>query len=187
MRKLSAFNFLTLNGYFEGPAKGDISWHRHGGEEGEYSKESLKAGNMLLFGRVTYEMMAGYWPTPMAAQNDPIVAKGMNEANKLVFSRSLEKASWSNTTIVKGHICDEIRKIKQTPGPNMTILGSGSIITQFADEGLIDEYQFMIDPVAIGAGTPVFSYLKNKLDLTLISSRVFSSGVILVTYEPLKK
>ena len=92
MRKVIVFNFVTLNGYLEGP-KGDISWHRHGAEENEYAAENLKSGSTLLFGRVTYEMMASYWPTPLAIKNDPIVAKGMNNADKIVFSRTLKKSS----------------------------------------------------------------------------------------------
>ena len=89
MRKLTVFNFVTLNGYFEGP-KGDISWHKHGADENEYAIEKLGTGNMLLFGRVTYEMMAGYWPTPDAIKNDPVVAERMNSAEKIVFSRTLK-------------------------------------------------------------------------------------------------
>jgi tryptophan-rich sensory protein len=97
MRKLTVFNFVTINGYFKG-SKGDISWHRHGAEENEYAAASLKSGNTLLFGRVTYEMMASYWPTPVAIKNDPIVARGMNNADKIVFSRTLKKAEWDNTS-----------------------------------------------------------------------------------------
>ena len=92
MNKLIAFNFITLNGYFKGP-NGDIGWHRHGAEENEYAAEMLKFGSTLLFGRVTYEMMASYWPTPVAVKNDPIVAVKMNNANKIVFSRTLKRPS----------------------------------------------------------------------------------------------
>ncbi len=103
MRKVSAFIFVTLNGYFEGP-KRDISWHQHGPEENEYAVEMLKSGNTLLFGRVTYELMASYWPTPYALKNDPIVAEGMNSADKIVFSRTLKKVDWRNTRLVKDSI-----------------------------------------------------------------------------------
>jgi len=96
MRKVPAFTFVTLNGYFQGP-KGDISWHRHGVEENEFAVEAMKFENTLLFGRVTYEMMASYWPTPLAIKNDPVVAERMNKADKIVFSRTLKKAEWNNT------------------------------------------------------------------------------------------
>ena len=183
MRRLSSFIFVTLNGYSHGP-KGDISWHRHGAEENAYAAESLRSGATLLFGRVTYEMMASYWPTPLALTNDPIVAKGMNDAEKVVFSRRMRKAAWNNTTLVKKNIVEEIRKMKQMPGKNMTILGSGSIVTLFAEAGLIDEYQIMLDPVAIGKGTPIFKNIKQTLDLRLTSTKTFKSGVVLLCYQP---
>ncbi len=183
MRKLSIFNFITLNGFYKGSAE-DTNWHKHGGEEATYSEESLKPGNILLFGRVTYEMMASFWPTPMAAQNFPIVAEGMNKSEKIVFSRTLKKADWQNTKVIKENIVEEVMKLKKLPGKDMTVLGSGSIITQFAEHNLIDEYQIMIDPVAIGKGTPIFNNIKRELDLKLTGSRTFKSGVILLCYEP---
>ncbi len=183
MRKLSVFNFITLNGFYKGPNE-DISWHRHGAEENAYSEEALKSGNILLFGRVTYEMMAGFWPTPMAIQNNPVVAEGMNNADKIVFSRTLEKVEWNNTRLIKDNIVEEIKKLKQLPGKDITILGSGSILTQFAEQGLIDEYQFMIDPVAISNGTPIFKNISHKLDLVLTATRTFKSGTVLLCYQP---
>jgi len=186
MRKVIVFNFVTLDGYFKGP-KEDISWHRHGAEENEYAAEGLKSGNMLLFGRVTYEMMASYWPTPVAIKNDPIVAAGMNNADKIVFSRTLKKAVWNNTRLVKDNIVEEIKKMKQLPGKDMTLLGSGSILTQFAEQGLIDEYQIMVDPVVLGDGTPIFKNIKHKLDLKLTRTRTFKSGVVLLCYQPVEK
>lgn len=184
MRKVSVFNFLTLNGYYKGPVE-DISWHRHEGEESRFSEESLRHGNILLFGRVTYEMMAAWWPGPDAISSMPVVAKGMNEAEKIVFSRTLQRAEWSNTRVVKGDLVEEVLQMKQAPGKDMTILGSGTIITQLADAGLIDEYQVMIDPVAIGEGTPMFHQLKHKLDLKLTDTKVFKSGVVLLSYKPM--
>ncbi|OGU37202.1 MAG: dihydrofolate reductase [Ignavibacteria bacterium GWB2_35_6b] len=184
-RKLTIFNFITLNGFIEGVNK-DISWHRHEGEENNFSDDSLRADNILLFGRKTYEMMYSFWPTPMAADMYPETAKGMNKSEKIVFSNTLKKADWNNTKIVGGDIVEEIKKIKSTEGKNMTILGSGSIVTQFSDAGLIDGYQLMIDPVAIGKGTTILSGLKRKLDLKLIETKTFKSGVVLLSYEFLK-
>lgn len=185
MRKVSVFNFITLNGYFQG-LNGDISWHSHKQEEGEFSDEKSQQGNTLLFGRVTYQQMASFWPTPAAKQMAAVTADGMNKSEKIVFSRTLEKADWNNTRLVKDDLVGTVRRLKQEPGNDMTILGSGSIITQLADAGLIDQYGFMIDPVALGEGVPVFKGLKNKLDLKLESVRQFKSGAILVTYEPIK-
>jgi len=186
MRKVTIFNFVTLDGYFEGPKKGDISWHRHGAEENEYAAENLKSGGTLRFGRVTYEMMASYWPTPIAIKNDLIIAEGMNNADKFVFSRTLKKVEWNNTRLVKDNIVEEIKKMKQQPGKDMTVLGSGSILTQFAEQNLIDEYQIMVDPVVLGRGTPIFKNIKHKLDLKLTATRTFKSGVVLLCYQPVQ-
>lgn len=182
MRKLNVFNFVTLNGFYKGPQE-DISWHRHGGDENEVATEGLSSDSIILLGRVTYEMMASYWPTPEALRDNPEVAKGMNASDKIVFSKTLKKASWNNTKIVKGDIVEEARKMKQTAGKDMIVLGSGSIVTQFADHGLIDEYLIMIDPVALGQGTPIFNGLSRKLDLTLTNSKTFKSGVVFLTYK----
>lgn len=182
MPKLSVFNFITLDGYYKGYGN-DISWHRHSSEEAEYSAESLKPGNLLLFGRVTYEMMFSFWPTPMAFKNFPVVAEGMNNAEKIVFSRTLEKAEWNNTRLIKGNIAAEIKKLKKTARNDMTLLGSGSILTQLAQKGLIDEYQIMIDPVVIGKGISIFKNIKKQLNLELTASRVFKSGTVLLSYR----
>lgn len=182
MAKLIAFNFLTLNGYYKGP-DGDISWHRHGGEEGEYSADMLSQDNILVFGRTTYEMMAGYWPGPMAAENDPVVAQGMNQAEKIVFSRTLQQADWNNTRIISDNLVDTVALLKNG-SKDMAVLGSGSLITQLASAGLIDEYQIMIDPVAIGHGTTIFQGMDRQLALKLTGAKVFNSGVVLLHYVP---
>ncbi|MCU7551647.1 dihydrofolate reductase family protein [Chitinophagaceae bacterium LB-8] len=183
MRKLSSFTFITLDGYYKGQDQ-DISWHKHGAEEGEFSAKSLKSGNILLFGRTTYEMMASYWPTQMAMDSFPLVAEGMNKAEKIVFSRTLQKANWEHTRIISENIIDAVQKLKQQGANDMTLLGSGSILRQLAEAGLIDEYQVMIDPVAIGSGTPIFQNLNHQIDLKLINTRTFKSGVILLSYQP---
>lgn len=185
MAKLGVFNFVTLNGYYKGPNE-DIGWHRHGQEEGEYAEQGAKSESILLFGRITYQMMASYWPTPQAKKDIPGVAEGMNRSEKIVFSRTLKKAEWENTKLFKDDLVEEVKKLKR--GKNdITILGSGSIVAQLADAGLIDTYQIMVDPVALGDGTPLFKGMKKKLDLKLTSSRVFKSGVVLLIYEPMKK
>lgn len=186
MRTLNAYNFLTLNGFFKGPHD-DISWHTHGGEEEQYSVQSLQGDGILLFGRKTYDMMASFWPTPAAAQQFPEVAAGMNRAEKMVFTRKPFEPRWENTRVITGDIVNEVRTLKATPGKYMTILGSGSIITLLTEHRLIDEYQFMIDPVVIPDGTPVFAGITARLELELIASRVFKSGVMVVSYRPIGK
>jgi dihydrofolate reductase len=183
MGRLSTFTFITLNGNYAGPG-GDISWHRHGHEEAAYSLEGLKSESVLLFGRITYDLMAGYWPTPAAMTATPLVAAGMNAAEKVVFSRTLKQAHWNNTRIVSGRFADEVRTLKASTKKDLTLLGSGSILTQLADEDLVDEYQIMLDPVALDQGMPIFSGLKQKLDLDLKSTRAFASGVVVLSYTP---
>ena len=183
MRKLTAFNFISLNGMYKG-ADDDISWHRHGEEEGEYSAQSLKADNILLFGRTTYEMMASWWPTPMAAEAFPEVARMMNTAEKIVFSNVIEEPRWHNTTAMSGDIVAQVRAMKAQPGKDMTILGSGTIVSQFAEAGLIDEYRIMIDPVVLSGGTGIFSHMQQGLELKLTGTKVFKSGTVLLTYHP---
>jgi dihydrofolate reductase len=185
MRKLIAFNHVTLDGYFVS-ATGDFSWARNGNDDPEYSAfvaENASSGGQLLFGRVTYELMASYWPTPIADQHNPTVAEGMNRMSKIVFSRTLHQASWNNTTLVKGDLVTEIRKMKNEPGPDMAILGSGSIVAQLAPEHLIDEYQMMVDPVTLGKGRSMFEGIPQKLNLKLAKARPFKNGKVFLCYE----
>lgn len=183
MRKLAAFNFISLNGMYKGDGD-DISWHRHGGEEAQFSVDSLEADNILLLGRVTYEMFASWWPTPMAAEAYPAVASMMNSAEKIVFSNVIEEPRWHNTKAMSGDIVAQVRDMKAQPGKDMTILGSGAIVSQFAEAGLIDEFQIMIDPVVVSGGIGIFSHMQQSLALELTGTKVFKSGSILLTYRP---
>jgi dihydrofolate reductase len=183
MRKLTAFNFITLNGFYK-DINNSTAWHQHGEEGAKFSEENMQTGNALLFGRVTYQMMAGFWPSPMALQSMPEVAKGMNEAEKIVISTTLTTADWSNTTLIKGDLIEEIEKLKAQTGPDITILGSGSITAQLASAGLIDGFMLWVDPIVIGAGTPMFSGITNQLNLKLVNCRTFESGSVVLSYEP---
>jgi dihydrofolate reductase len=183
MRRLTVFNLVTVDGYFAG-AGGDISWHNVDEEFQELAKAASNSGNTLLFGRVTYELMAGFWSTPEALKNDPIVAKGMNESPKIVFSRTLEKADWNNTKLVKNDMIGAVRKLKDGSGKDLTVLGSGSIVSQLAEAGLVDEYQVLLNPVVIGRGKTMFEGVTKKLPMKLTKTRVFGNGNVLLTYEP---
>ena len=185
MRKLVAFTNVTLDGYFA-DVNGDMSWaHKEDAEWKAFVADNASSGGELLFGRITYELMAGYWPTPLAINNDPIVAAGMNNLPKVVFSRTLDKASWNNTKLVKGDIAAEVRKMKKESGEDMVILGSGSIVSQLAQEGLIDEYQMVVNPVVLGKGRNLFDGVKAKLALKLTKSLTFGNGNVLLCYEPM--
>ena len=187
MRRLIVFNSVSLDGYFV-DQNGDMSWAHvrdRDGDFNEFVQGNAKGGGELLFGRITYDLMAGYWPTPLALKNDPVVAEGMNSLPKVVFSRTMEKASWSNTRLVKGDPAGEVRKMKNAPGKDMVILGSGTIISQLAQEGLIDEYQIVVIPVVLGKGRTMFDGIKEKLTLKLIKSRTFRNGNVFLCYEPI--
>jgi dihydrofolate reductase len=186
MRKLIVFNNVTLDGYFTG-VNGDFIWAHRGGEDPEFNEfiaDNASGGGDLLFGRITYQIMAGYWPTPDAIKNNPKVAERMNSMTKFVFSRTLDKAPWSNTRIVKGDIVTEVRKMKQEPGPGIAILGSGSVVAQLAPHRLIDEYQVVVNPVVLGQGKTMFDGMKGPLSLKLLKTRTFRNGKVFLCYEP---
>ena len=137
MRKLAVFNQVTLDGYFAA-TNGDMDWaHKHDAEWNAFVAENAAADGPMLFGRITYEMMVAYWPTPLALRNDRGLAERMNGRPKVVFSRTLREARWNNTRLVAGDIAGEIRRMKAGPGGDMVILGSGSI-AQLAPAGVID-------------------------------------------------
>jgi len=186
MAKLIVFNNLSVDGRFV-DQNGDMSWAKAGNDEefNAFGSENAKGGGTLLFGRVTYELMAGFWPTRQAIDSLPIMAERMNNGPKVVFSRTLEKASWNNTKLIKGDLVAEIRKMKKEPGEGMVILGSGSIVSQLAQEGLVDEYQIVLHPVALGGGRTMFDGIKERLSLKLARSRVFRSGKVFLCYEPI--
>ena len=187
MRRLVVFNQVSLDGYFT-DMNGDMSWahtHKNDAEWNAFVEENASGGGVLLFGRITYGLMASYWPTPHAAQNDPAVAEQMNNLPKVVFSRTLDKASWNNTKLVKDGMAAEIRKMKKEPGEGMAIMGSGSIVSQLAQEGLIDEFQIVVNPVVLGQGRTIFDGVKETLTLKQTKTRTFGNGNGLLCNEPM--
>ena len=130
MRKVLVFNNVSLDGYIADD-KGDMSWaHKQDPEWLAFTSENARGQAVFLFGRITYEMMAGWWPTPQAVQSMPDVARAMNESPKVVFSRKLEKATWQNTRLVRDDPAAEVRRMKAQPGPGLLVMGSGTIVSQ---------------------------------------------------------
>ena len=186
MRKIIVFNHISLDGYFVDKI-GQMNWAHSAPQDQEWNafvSENAKGNAIFLFGRITYELMAGFWPTPVAHQNMPEVAASMNKTPKLVFSRELEKLEWQNAELAKGELVSEMRKLKQQPGDNFVIFGSGTIVAQLAEAGLIDEYQLVVNPIALGAGRTLFEGLNSSLNLKLTKSRAFSNGNVLLWYVP---
>ncbi len=183
MRKVIFFMLISLDGYFEGPGR-DINWHNVDDEFNEFAVQQTGEFGALLFGRVTYELMAGYWPSEAAKRDDPIIAGLMNSLPKIVFSKTLDRAKWENTKLIKENFVDEILKLKQQPGKDIAIFGSSDLAVTFIEHGLIDEFRIMVNPIVLGEGKPLLKGIKGKLDLKLIKTKMFKSGNILLYYEP---
>jgi dihydrofolate reductase len=184
MRRLVVFDTVSLDGYFV-DASGDMSWaHKDDPEWNGFVADNASTGGTLVFGRVTYELMASFWPTPQAMTMAPLVAKRMNHLPKIVFSRTLDSAAWSNTKIVKDGLVAEIRKMKREPGKDLVVLGSGSIVSQLAQEGLVDEFQIVVNPIVLGKGRTLFEGVSKKLSLKRTKSRAFDNGNVYSCYAP---
>ncbi len=186
MRKLSSFTHVTLDGFFA-DANGAMNWAHDGNDNDEWREfvaGNAQGGGCLVFGRVTYQMMAGYWPSDIARSSNPVVAERMNDGPKIVFSRTLGKADWRNTTLIKTDLIAAVKKLKAESGPDMVILGSGSIVAQLADAGLIDAMQLVVNPLALGQGKPLFGPIGKPLGLKLSDSRTFGNGKVVLSYAP---
>jgi dihydrofolate reductase len=163
---------------------GDMSWaHRNDAEAQAFLTENTSRGGMLLFGRVTYELMSQYWPTPQAARAVPAAAESINRMPKLVFSKTLKEASWQNTRVVSGDLAREVKKLKAEGTLDMAIMGSASIVAALARANLIDLYQIMIVPIVLGQGRRFLEGVDNRPALELEKTRSFKNGNVFVTYR----
>lgn len=162
-------------------------WHNADEEFNEFAIRQLDETGTLLFGRVTYQLMAGYWPIPTAIENDPIVAGKMNSIEKVVFSRTLTKAEWKNTSIVRGNAAGEVSKLKEMQGRAIGVFGSANLSSALLEEGLVDELRIMVNPIVLGSGRPLFVGRQSPLRLQLVKSRTFGSGNVLLYYRPFRK
>jgi dihydrofolate reductase len=188
MRKIIVFNLVTVDGLFAGP-NGEIDWHNYDDEMGMYSLDQMKSLGALIFGKTTYELMASYWPTPDGIKSEPDVAEIMNNIPKIVFSETLKEVKdgpiWKNVTVFHELKPEEIIKMQEQEGGDIAIFGSGTIVQQFTNLGLIDEYRLIVNPLILGNGKPLFKDIKNKLILRLINTRMFKNGNVLLCYQPL--
>jgi len=185
MRRITVFNSISLDGYFT-DQKGDMSWaHKNDPEWNDFVAGNAQGGSegLFLFGRVTYQMMANWWPSEQAKQMMPEVANTMNSRQKVVFSRTLEEATWSNTRLVKDNLIEEVQKLKKDAAEDIVIFGSGTIVSQLTQEGLIDEYQMVINPIVLGSGRTMFDGVKEKVLLRRTTERTFDNGNVFACYE----
>jgi len=178
MRRLIVSNLMSLDGFFEGPNH-EIDWFVVDEEFLVYARDMLRSVDTILFGRRTYEHMAAYWPS---APKDEIADK-MNDLRKIVFSRTLSKAEWNNSRLVKGNIAKEVALLKQSPGKDMVILGSALLASFLLQQGLIDEYRIILDPVVLGAGNPLFAQINQRIRLKLKDAKLLASGVLILYYQ----
>jgi dihydrofolate reductase len=179
VRKIFVFMNISLDGYVEGPGH-DISWS-HGDSE-PFAKEQGREVDAILFGRRTYEMMSSFWPTPQAAQMAPETARFMNEKEKFVASHAEFEPGWKNVTVITGDVIGAVRKLKAAPGRTIAIFGSNTLCASLVDAGLIDEFQIMVNPVALGEGTSLLRGLKQRVEFALLDARPFPSDTVLLTY-----
>lgn len=187
MSTISPFLHVTLDGYFAGP-NGEIDWFKSIGQSDDFEKythEQSSGGSTLLMGRTTYEMMKSFWPTAEARESDPAMAAVMNDSPKIVFSKTLEsqpdEPHWKNVTVVRSIDRDEVLRLKEKG--DLTILGSGSIVQQFANLGLIDRYQLAVVPVILGKGKPLFEDVR-QTNVKLEEARSFDNGLVMLLYRP---
>jgi dihydrofolate reductase len=178
MRKVIVSNLMSLDGFFEGPNH-ELDWFVVDEEFFAYARDMLRGVDTIVFGRKTYQHMADYWPSAPADE----IADQMNNLPKIVFSRTLESAEWQNSTLVKSDAIAEISKLKQLPGKDMVILGSASLASFLLQQGLIDEYRVILNPVLLGSGRPLFQDVKQRLRLKLSRTKLFGSGVVVLYYQ----
>jgi len=184
MGKVIFFNLMTLDGFFEGPNH-DINWHNVDDEFNQFAIKQLESATGLIFGRTTYDLMAGYWPSDGALKDDPVVAGWMNRLPKFVFSKNLLKADWQNTTLINGVASSELERLKQQTHGNLFIFGSADLAESFFKAGLIDEIRVIIGPLLLGSGTPLFKSPQPGKKLKLQKVHTFKNGNVLLYYQVL--
>lgn len=181
MRKLIMWNMVTLDGLFEGAQPWDLDFHNTGwGDDLQrFVNEQMSTADLLLFGRVTYEGMAQYWATATGETADH-----MNGIQKVVFSRTLTSADWTNARLVSTDAAEEVTRLKQQPGKDILVFGSAELCASLSRAGLIDEYRLGLNPVVLGQGTPLFKPGTEQTKMRLLQARPLDTGCVLLFYAP---
>lgn len=179
MRKIVAGLFISLDGVFEAPDK----WHfpYFNDEMGAAVGSQMAAADTMLLGRVTYQEFASFWPNQKSEEND--FADQMNNTPKIVVSSTLDNVDdWQNSTLIKGNVAEELTKLKQQPGKDIAITGSGALVRSLLRDGLLDELRLLVHPIVVGSGKQLFPDGTGQIPLKLADSRIFSTGVLYLTY-----
>jgi len=179
MRRVVVTEYLSLDGIFEEPGQWSFPFWSEEGSRFKY--DELFASDAQLLGRLTYEGFAKAWP---AMRDDAGFANRMNGMRKYVVSTTLENPEWNNTTVIKGNVAEEVSKLKQESGQDILVAGSGKLVHTLTEHGLVDEYRFMVHPIVLGSGKRLFA---ERNVFKLVDTKRFSSGVVVLTYEPASK
>jgi dihydrofolate reductase len=183
VRILASFIFTSLDGFYEG-RNGELDWPVIDEEFNDFALCQLDEADTLVFGRATYEHMAAYWPTDHAKANDSAITSRMNDKEKVVFSSTLTRASWSGTTLVRGEATEHVRTMTAAAGKELLVLGSAHLTADLAQAGVLDELRVMVCPIVLGQGRSLFEDLRKPVPLSLLRVRRFSSGNLVLTYRP---
>lgn len=185
MRKIISFMHISLDGFVAGP-NGEMDWIKVNDEIFDFVGQRISKTDAALYGRVTYEMMENYWPTaadqPNASKHDIEHSKWYSKAKKFVLSKTMTEADLSNTTVISDQISDKINAIKQSTGEEILLFGSPSATHSLIQLGLVDGYWLFVNPVILGQGIPLFTDIKEKIQLKLLSTKSFSCGVTELNY-----
>lgn len=182
MRKIIVTEYLTLDGVFEEP--GHWSFDFWSDEAAKYKYDELFSSDAQLLGRVTYEGFAKAWPT-MEGTGD--FGERMNSMPKYVVSTTLKNAEWNNTSIISKNVVEEIKKLKEQSGQNILVAGSAKLVQTLMQHDLVDEYRFMVYPIVLGSGKRLFAEGADALQLQLVETKTFRSGVVVLMYQPMRK
>lgn len=188
MRKLVVFLHSTLDGYVEGPNGAmDIGFVAYDSELETFASDVLNTADTIVWGRNTYEMMHGYWPSvpsdPNATEYELNHAKWIEKVEKVVFSKKLDTVEWNNSTLVNDNVEEAILKLKEQEGEDIVVLGSPRLAHYLMELNLVDVYKITVSPTLIGGGLPLFKNIKAKTDLKLKSNKAFGSGALGLVYE----
>lgn len=185
MRKLVLFMHVSLDG-FAADVNSGLEWIFYDGELQQYAEGIVATVGSPVYGRITYELMAGYWPAvlnnPDASEHSKAHAQWVDKATKIVFSKTMKEAAWNNTIVINDNMAEEINKLKQQPGKDLVIFGSPGLAHSFMELDLIDEYQLTLNPVLLGSGIPAYQHIKNKTNLKLVKATPLKSGVVGLHY-----
>ncbi len=186
MRKVVVSEFVTVDGVIEDPggsegfAHGGWSFHYLSDEGAKYKYDELFSADALLLGRVTYAGFAEAWPSRTGDE----FSDRMNSIAKFVVSTTLDELEWSNSTLIRENVAEEVSKLKEQPGQDILVAGSAKLVDTLRQDDLVDEYRLMVHPVVLGSGKRLFRDGSDTTGLRLVDAKTFGSGVVVLTYEP---